>query len=737
MKGIRYFFIFLLITILLEAVKGGEGGDPDEQTETPTKKGDINNILKQLNDEFVCLHYKTFIEAKQEENSDGHKIDYECSEEKQTVVTIKMNAKNMFEIKFYEAEAIEPKEKNEKITMSMVCFELISNFSVNTYNYFQCDPVTLNLKDKDIIKKKTFNGIFEEINKMISHVKSHDSINFEMVLEHLKSKKTNDSGDEGQTEEQQNDGSHTDGVAEKRFEIKVNEQIEIPEIEKFEEVFTLKENVKNHLEHYPELKGVEGISFNFQFDSHPLVIFKGVIYYSSEEYIRLIFFSHNQEYDIFIKRNSGELKDYDEDIKKLLKEILGKETTANKYKGTNVMNLALAAVSLNETIKNHHKDQQYILIDCPKPDDEEKGEEEEGDMMSEKITYENMDTTKWFYHENDNLDTFGKLFDDQQITPKNVDRYPGNTKTADEIEKEQLNEIIKNYLINQKNYGKFCYGNKILNRKLIVQFFAYDDEFYKSIQVKFITQFFVSEFIIPYSEYNTFEENVQDIMSEVHGHYTSIILGTNHVDKQVEIKIDQVEKVILDQLQKLNFIKDENPSGFCIKKNQNQDQDQDKNKNENNFKILMNPSFKDIDITEIKRACDNTNQDARKEIEESKQKNESETDSAKITECQDSDVNAKKRKTFLNIERIDDGKNKSYNLSINEPNSRSKKSITSKYQFYTSYPYDYIPVLVNYVRSTLCRVVQDKYKRVEIPDAEITSIFTKQPQQTGRLLLLD
>lgn len=280
---------------------------------------------------------------------------------------------------------------------------------------------------------------------------------------------------------------------------------------------------------------------------------------------------------------------------------------------------------------------------------------------------------------------------------------------------EVFNEILEKYYQNSHNYTIQFYGFKDIHRVLILQLYGYEDEFYKSVQIKFTTQFFVSEFIVPLSNVVDFHNNATNLIDEVLSHYTQVVLSTKDFDlDQNKYDDTKIYKILLKQLNEVI-----NLDNLCvidnkkIEEDNNEDIDQE---NKSQKKLLYEFKLVKEEYVANKAKCNDTdiNEDSFK-IDEK----------LEIRNCEEN--NNDNSKTFLKLYDTKVSNKEGFSLEIFEPSKSNEennnKSLSSQYQFYKKYPYKYEPILNNYVRSTLCHFMINKYTRKKIDENHIKSVF--------------
>ena len=632
---------------------------------------------------------------------------------------------NIMYIHFYKSEMMEPEEDKTY----MFCFELISMFSINTFNYFQCTPFKATAKikpenpDKLLeMQGKLYFDMMDELRNMIEHVaqKITEQIHEKDVLDIL-----------------------LGGVADMQIEGGDEVDKSALEVGKFLTDNSLEGKENDGEPINKTVVGDDGIFFYFRIRKLPFAFLKGIVYKASPDYLRLIILSNNQEYDLYISRFvtegdnkaeflktkynkelvnilediSGTTVRYEGTSKKPVEEVVAEETLPNilhKYKGTNLMSFPLSFMVIHHILRTEH---HCLNLQNFTPKDIPEGEENLEEDDSEPVkTFENMDTERWFYiNPSDNFTSAGKLFEQQEINFLSIEAAQqdnvAQTDPAIELNAQEFNNEVKDvfneYQTNLKNYAQKFYVLPNIHRKMVVNFYGYEDEFYKSLQIKFITQFFVSEFILPFSGVADFYESSKNIVDEVIEHYKEIVLGTDNLpqgdfritEERFEIAIGKVTSFLT-----LN-------SSLCVKKPEEGAEETD------DFMIL---EYLSSDVAELNKV--------RKTLAEGELCNEDKHEEMKdktgeIIACT-GDI-AAMRPVLQIIKKKDVGNNKKgFLIKAFEPSSaENNKSLSSQYQLFDEYPYNYQDVLDNYLKSTFCHLITSSYKRRKIEEDVIKGIF--------------
>lgn len=641
----------------------------------------------------------------------------------------KINGKptsNIMYVHFYKSEMLEPAEDKTY----MFCFELISMFSINTFNYFQCTPFKATAKIKPTVEAKLqdmqgklYFDMMDELSNMIEHVskKITEQIHEKDVLELLLGG-VNDLEIEG--EEDVDKSALEVGEIQKNSILEGEDKLDGDKI-----------NLK--------VVGDDGIFFYFRIKKLPFAFLKGIVYKASPDYLRLIILSNNQEYDLYISRfvTEGDSKGdflkskYNKELVNILEDISGSKVRyegtsktvseeppieedlpniLQKYKGTNLMSFPLSFMVIHHILRTEH---QCLNLKNFTPKDIPEGEEDMEEDESEPIkTFENMDTERWFYvNANNEFTSAGKLFEQQEInyisiTSAQEDNLP-ETDPAIELNNETFNNEVKDvfneYQTNLKNYAQKFYVLPTIHRKMVVNFYGYEDEFYKSLQIKFITQFFVSEFILPFSGVEDFYQSSKNIVEEVIEHYKEIVLGTDNLpqgdfritEERFEISVGKVASFLT-----LN-------SNLCVKKAEEGAEETD------DFMLLEYLSKDGEELNKLRTTL------AEGDLCNDEKHEEMKTNEGKIDACT-GDMKAMKPILQI-IKKKNVGNNKKgFLIKAFEPASaENSKSLSSQYQLFDEYPYNYQDVLDNYLKSTFCHLITSSYQRRKIEDDALAAVF--------------
>ena len=206
---------------------------------------------------------------------------------------------------------------------------------------------------------------------------------------------------------------------------------------------------------------------------------------------------------------------------------------------------------------------------------------------------------------------------------------------------------------------------------MFVRVFNFEDESYKSFLLVFATQFFVSEFLVPYSSFREVRATLSALASEVHSHHHEVVLSSEQVTEGgVSISAEQILSLLekLVQAKKLHVCRSISP-------------DQPKGSTLIEFRAIR--KFK---IDQYR----------------------SPPEPVSAENC------AKKQKVAISVSAISENAKPAFQIQIFEnereaADGRPSKALNSQYKFFKKYPYEYLPVLEKYLESVLNHYHEGEY----------------------------
>ena len=650
------------------------------------------------------------------------------------------STKLMVEVRFGPYEAF----KDGNADKSVFCFELVSYFSAKNYNYYQCSPAPTasaitNFAQEDSVShfkddlkplqegdsvegikeyveyftelETLFEFMTEELNNMVNYIHEkvepvegeENVISPEVVMRFLNKLKY--TGDNNVTlDEEEANYIRLVPASEKAEEGKVH-------------------GTKTMIE------GRDGFAFEYSFEKSggdnvamTFCRFNGLIYKSSPNYLRLVLTSAVKEYDLYISRylltKQGAdtkavdflLETYGKQINDIITEMLGmgdpnggetflggvfKLNEDKDAMNVGVMSMPLAGVVVNDVILGSSAEGDKVtrlhvpLFNKQYREFLEKVEglkekttvlydyESTVDGENDNATLETMEITNYFVQEEGKKPSLGAIYKDldaSQFTMVDFNQALDPNNLYNFLAALHNNE--------QDNFVMLGYALQKTSRKIFVKLTTFRHEFYKSVNLKFITQFFISEFLVPWSGYNDFKQSVEQVYGKVRAHY----------DQQVANSMKKAKNslspfFVYEEVEKLS----------------------------KTFNVCMLPgsTVKLAEgVNESTLDCEVPDDKACKVFEvyiHKVKREEARSDQDKIPLCEADEGGQVKDKLhyqkIIVLNKKESDGHEMFSLVISEPFKPNPdsvvKDVSSSYDFFKNYPYDNRPAFINYIESSL------------------------------------
>lgn len=482
------------------------------------------------------------------------------------------------------------------------------------------------------------------------------------------------------------------------------------------------------------MEGTDGYAFEYSFakngeDKEANLLlssfcrFTGMVYRSSPNYLRLVISSAVKEYDLYVSRylltkqgsDQGAmdflLETYGKQLNDIITEILGvakpgkggsffndvfKLTDDINATNVNVMSMPLAAVAVNDVILGtktpdngvtriavplYNKQYKTFLIDHKMQDSTNVlyTYDFDPDPTAENpnLTLETMEIENYFVKEEGKVPALGAVYKDLDASKFTVIDFNEDLNPVNLY--KHVNNLHNNM---QDNFVILGYAIQGISRKVYVKLTTFRHEFYRSVNLKFITQFFISEFLVPWSGFEDFKQSVNQVFSKVRKHYEDQVSSSK---KKQKTKLDPFW--VYEQLNTLT-----KTYNVCMIRNKDIAAD-----------AVLNPETLDCEVPDGK-AC--------KVFEIYVNKVDRETarsDQNNIPECaKDADGTITDKVHYqkvivLNKKEMDG--HGMFSLVISEPLKPGAnavvKDVSSSYDFFENYPYDNKDVFVAYMKECI------------------------------------
>lgn len=423
----------------------------------------------------------------------------------------------------------------------------------------------------------------------------------------------------------------------------------------------------------------DGIYFYFRFDKTPYVLWKGLVYYASPEYLKLEIYSIYQTHELFIQRvinfedkqtkMDALFEKYKLDIVSIFNKVPSSDAEKSAgdlpvafkdYALKNVLSFPVL-VGLLEWSLTEAPTYQYKKLEL------EPGEGDNAESMEPKNYFFLLDEERF-----KTVKSLGTIY--HNIPIHSVPR----PKISSNDFKISMQKVMNEYLKRFYNKYELAFGISKLHRKLFVRIYNFEDESYKSFLVQFITMYFISEFLIPYSAFNEVRTNINAVVKEVNDHYTEVVAHIEGVLAKPEIITPEMVFELIKKLVETHHLQ------MCLEVDPSA------------------PAGEEKDIFVRYRAIRKFQVGHHLQPVEPISKEE----------C------AKKNKVALSFKKfkIDDKNGYIIELFENERETeegQTEKALNTQYKFYDKYPYKYLPVLEKYLNSLFSHYKEGKYKREE------------------------
>ena len=410
----------------------------------------------------------------------------------------------------------------------------------------------------------------------------------------------------------------------------------------------------------------DGVFFIFRLKDQPLVVWRAVVYNASPEYLKLELSGVLNTHELFIQRvfqpSSDSVKvalskKYEEAIKNILfstpviadPQPLNLPPVFEPYLKADVLSFPIFAGLIQQLFESPGEGFGYTKL-----------------SSKEDLDPDSLGPGDFFFvQKGEKIESLGASF--AQFRPEEVSESLVDASTVEET----MNRVMGEYLSRFYNKFELTFGISSIHRKMFVRVFNFEDESYKSFLLVFATQFFVSEFLVPYSSFREVRATLSALASEVHSHHHEVVLSSEQVTEGgVSISAEQILSLLekLVQAKKLHVCRSISP-------------DQPKGSTLIEFRAIR--KFK---IDQYR----------------------SPPEPVSAENC------AKKQKVAISVSAISENAKPAFQIQIFEnereaADGRPSKALNSQYKFFKKYPYEYLPVLEKYLESVLNHYHEGEY----------------------------
>lgn len=85
-----------------------------------------------------------------------------------------------------------------------------------------------------------------------------------------------------------------------------------------------------------------------------------------------------------------------------------------------------------------------------------------------------------------------------------------------------------------KNYIRLTYGIESIQQKVVVEIFGFEKSFFKSVLVRFVTNFFEAEHLIPLESFEDFFVEIKNHIQDTLHHLHDIMIELELIDTGVD-----------------------------------------------------------------------------------------------------------------------------------------------------------------------------------------------------------
>ena len=486
---------------------------------------------------------------------------------------------------------------------------------------------------------------------------------------------------------------------------------------------------------YEMLTSIDGIYKAFRLESHPLVFFTLKIYRMNTYYYRIILRQGFREFEFYVLRYFENNKENDErskaDIKKeflennyliyvknFFESILYTENQADMsnivkqcfsfsgmnlnnfedsgmmmYFSTDLISFPIIAVSF----ENLMLDNGFEKIDLERS----KFEAEDGKVipdLDKEIIFGN--GIEYFFYTTKEMKTESDSFSSFKWDDLVIDKIIADKKS---ILESTLQITQNDYISERKNTFTFIFGMPIVNRKIQVILFAFEEGYSPMLLLKFSCQFFVHEFLIPYSSLYELLPTINNIVTEIKKNLMSYVLYFNDGEPS-EKGEDLTSSEIITIIKEINS-RIEHPLPLCIHsilEEKDQDFSELLGKTSAKFYILKNQLyesyFTDKAPSEIEN-CEKIDKLTNKKL------------AIEISFA------APQNKPGYSIKIFEPYKNRGKNTLLNDTISVKEfvkdKTMISDYQVLKSFPKKHKDIVEKYLKSALGHYLQDVFDPID------------------------
>lgn len=542
-------------------------------------------------------------------------------------------------------------ETNTDDNSTLLCFEIHSLFSSATYNFFQCEP----LEDENPSLDNIFNSLGKEITKFFDSISERmtNQITPEDIIDFVSNIKSNPPAKYNLPDWSiQFDGNQAIPVEARQY------------------------------------RAEDGAIAWFHFTKFEFIKFKIRAYRASADYLRVTFSSATRELELYVARfPSPKTGSLDGGL-----TSGGKASEIENEHGEEIYAFFASCLILAEDTKSQTVPEQLKMfenqpVSFPSAiaifeqvltSQERFLRLKETPEEAKTTPFELYDSKDFFFlTENDkaNIKSLGSMFPD-----KLKDVSSSQVETTDlKVLAEQISNL-------EKNVYEAGFGDPMTKRKVFMRLFDFEEEFFKSILVKFVHQFFTSEFIIPYSDFNSFYMMVQEVAKEVVRHAQLYVLRSNDITlKATPVDLKNVREFIVTGLAKMQF-------STC-----------------KSIDNIDNPDKADV-LLEFRSSRERPNPGVANQV---------------------GSCSPNHGRVFIRIRKTKIEGRPGYVLDISEPYvvfQPSKRTLTSSYKFFQAYPYDYIDIIKGYLGSVMSHFAEGKFSKSELHEDKFKTIFETIPE---------
>ena len=279
-----------------------------------------------------------------------------------------------------------------------------------------------------------------------------------------------------------------------------------------------------------------------------IYLFRATIFNASKDYLKLIITTANQDYEILINRyalgndktiNQFILEEYGQELFEILTEI---NPIDSENKDLNVMS---QAASLPLAIKAFSKamiKEDNSLLNPIK-------------LMYVSCAHEESELVKELPHSDFNE---LKKQNDFLLTHQEGEYDVGFSITKlNSIEGKQIpDKCLNDFLQKESNHVKLAYGyqykeNKDEGELIYVDIYNFNTDFFRSVDIKFYTLHFSSEYLVPWEVVSFFKDSMNEITQKFKEQYATSLIANKKRGKY-SINITNVKETIEKKLKEKN-----------------------------------------------------------------------------------------------------------------------------------------------------------------------------------------